>query len=407
MLIVARVMVGVVLMLSGFAKAIDPQGTLYKLQEYAEAIGWGTAFGDTLLTVAAIVLAATEWILGIALLMGVRRRLTTTVTMALMAVMTIISLWLWIANPVSDCGCFGDAVKLSNGKTALKNIVLLAAAVFLWRYHNSLTPLCSVTVRKLAMHLSVLYVLGIATWGVYRLPLIDFRPFHVGADIQRQMEIPKGEEAPQFETTFILEKDGVQREFTLDNYPDSTWIFVDSQTRKVKDGYVPPIHDFSVTLTDTQEDITQQLLTHTGNTVLLIAYNLDEAQQSDYGEYNHMYDAARRQGIPFYCLTASTQEQIERWQQQTAAEYPFAITDETTLKTMVRSNPGLMLIRDGVIQAKWSCNNLPQVEEVVSNNTVQATPMRQLMATALPYIVLMLLLIGITKIRKHLKTHTL
>ena len=96
-------------------------------------------------------------------------------------------------------------------------------------------------VRKLAMHLSVLYVLGIAMWGVYRLPLIDFRPFHVGADIQRQMEIPKGEEAPQFETTFILEKDGVQREFTLDNYPDSTWKFVDSKSVLVKEGFEPKI----------------------------------------------------------------------------------------------------------------------------------------------------------------------
>ena len=399
----ARIVLGVALMVSGFTKAIDPRGTLYKLQEYAEAIGWGSTFSDTLLTTAAIALAVTEWMLGVALLMGVKRRFTTIVSVILMTVMTCVSLWLWIANPVSDCGCFGDAVRLTNFQTLLKNIILLAAAIFLWRNDEHLTPLPSATIRRIAMHLSLLYVAGIAAWGLYRLPLIDFRPYHVGVNIPEAMTIPEGETPPQFETTFLLEKDGQQKEFSLEDYPDSTWTFIDSRTKQVSEGYVPPIHDFSITDIDTQEDITQQLIGHKGYVILLLIHDLERADQSNYADLNSLYHYAEEQHIPFRCLTAGTQQQIEQWRKTTAAAYPFANTDETTLKTMARSNPALMLIRNGTILGKWSNNNLPKPDTILKEAQAQDTPATQTAKTVLPYLLVMLILMATALKRKHQK----
>ncbi len=402
----ARGLLGATLMVSGLTKAIDPAGTLYKLQEYAAAIGWGSALSATLLTIAAIALAATEWMLGLSLLLGTRRRLTTTLTMALMALMTLVALWLTIANPVSDCGCFGDAVRLSNTQTLLKNVLLLAASLLLWRRADSITPHPSPFARRIATHLSLLYVLAIAAWGLYRLPLVDFRPYHAGVNIPQAMQIPEGETPPKFETTFILQKDGEQREFTLDNYPDSTWTFVDSRTRQVEEGYTPPIHDLSFTLADTQEDITQQVLTHSGNTVLLVIRDLATAPQTHYGELNALYEAAQHRHMPFYALTAGTPQQIAQWRKTTAAAYPFAFTDATTLKTMLRSNLGVVLLRQGTVLAKWSNNNLPQPSDLKATHPTQPTPQRQLAMLILPYLLAMLLLLALPYIRKHQKQHT-
>ena len=210
-------------------------------------------------------------------------------------------------------------------------------------------------------------------WSLYTLPTFDFRPYHVGADIRKGMEIPEDVPQPQFETTFIMEKDGVQQEFSLDNYPDSTWTFIDSKTIQTEKGYVPPIHDFSITLRGSDEDITDQVLSRAGYTLLLIAPHLERADDTNFGEINQLHEYAIEHDIPFYCLTASTDKPIRRWIELTGAEYPFCTTDETTLKTMIRSNPGLMLLRDGVVAAKWSHNQLPTVERLLSPAT-SSTP---------------------------------
>lgn len=395
-LTVARILLGTALVISGFTKAIDPKGTLYKLQEYTNAIRWESAFGDAVFINFAVLLSAAEFIIGVSLLVGAHRRLTSAMAMALMALMTVTTLWLWIANPVSDCGCFGDAIRLTNGQTLLKNVVLLAAAVFVWRFHRDIIPLPSVTARRLMIHGSLLYVLLIAAYAIYRLPLIDFRPYHVDTNIRQAMAIPEGKDAPQFETTFILEKNGQLREFTLEEYPDSTWTFVDSKTVKTKEGYQPPIHDFNITLQETGEDITEQVITHQGPVLLLIMYNLDKAQQYNYVEINNIYEHAKRHHVPFYCLTAGTAEQVVKWQKLTAAAYPFATTDETTLKTMIRSNPGLMLINSGIILAKWSNNNLPDPKEAIKPQQRQNSPIVQTALVLTPWLLFMLLAAGIT-----------
>lgn len=180
------------------------------------------------------------------------------------------------------------------------------------------------------------------------------------------MEIPRDAEAPQYETTFILKKGDVQKEFTLNDYPDSSWTFVDSKTKLVKEGYVPPIKDFSIS-TKRGKDITDSILNNKGYTFLLIAPWLEKADDTNFGEIDRLYEYALDKGYPFYCLTASGDNGINSWIELTGAEYTFCHTDGTTLKTIIRSNPGLLLLKDGKVVNKWSHNDFPRDEELKGN----------------------------------------
>ncbi len=358
-----RLVIGSVFVFSGFVKAIDPLGTQYKIHDYLDAVGLATVTPDGLTLLASVALAAVEFSLGVFTLLAIRRRLVSRLLLALMAVMTLITLWIAVANPVKDCGCFGDAVHLTNTQTLLKNVVLLASSLVLARWPLAMYRFVSRPTQWIAINFTILFILLTSLYCLWYLPLFDFRPYHVGANIPKGMEMPKGAEQPQFETTFIMEKNGERKTFGVDNYPDSTWQFIDSKTVKVKDGYVPPIHDFSIELAD-GDDITDQVLGHKGYTFLLISPHLESADDSNFGSIDQIYEYAQDQHIPFYCLTASTEEAIQHWEDITGAEYPFCLTDETTLKTIIRSNPGLLLIKDGTIIRKWSHNNLPATNEL-------------------------------------------
>ena len=188
---------------------------------------------------------------------------------------------------------------------------------------------------------------------------LDFRPYKIGKNIKEGMEIPEGAKPSVFESKFILEKDGKKQEFTLDNYPDSTWTFVETRTVLKEKGYEPPIHDFSIVSLETGEDLTDSILSDKGYTFLLVAHRIENADDSNIDLINEIYDYSVEHGYGFYALTSSPEEQIELWRDKTGAEYPFCQMDDITLKTIIRSNPGLMLIKDGVILNKWSDNSLP------------------------------------------------
>lgn len=362
-LYVARTVVGLTFILSGFVKAIDPLGTQYKIQDYLAAIPPSLSLPDMLTLLMSVSLSMVEFTLGAFMLTAISRRLTARLTLLFMMVMTAVTVWIYIADPVKDCGCFGDALTLTNLETLLKNIVLLAlAALVAWR-PTHIGRLMSRSNQMLLGQMLMLTPVALSFWCLYDLPLIDFRPYHIGADIKAGMEIPEGAEQPVFDTTFIMEKDGERREFTLDNYPDSTWTFVDSKTVTVKEGYVPPIHDFSITAAD-GEDITDMVLGREGYTFLLISPDLDKADDQNFGDIDQIYEFCQDNSIPFYCLTASTEKSQQHWQNITGAEYPFCMTDATTLKTMIRSNPGLMLLEKGVVRGKWSHNRLPETTEL-------------------------------------------
>lgn len=385
-----RFLLGATFVFSGFVKAIDPIGTQYKLQDYISAVGMGGIVPDIVTLLASVALSALEFSLGVFVLFAIRRHLVSKILVAFMAVMTLITVWIALFNPVKDCGCFGEALRLTNVQTLLKNIVLLAASVVVaWRPLRMYRFLSRST-QWIAINYTILFVLLLSAHCLYHLPLIDFRPYHIGMNIKKGMEIPAGAPQPEFETTFILQKNGVKKEFTLDNYPDSSWQFVDSKTVQTKEGYVPPIHDFSIQKAD-GDNITDSVLTAKGYIFLLVSPHLEQADDSNFGDIDLLYEYCQERKIPFYCLTASTKKDIDHWADITGAEYPFCFTDETTLKTIIRSNPGLLLLKDGTIIRKWSHNDLPSSSSLnapLSKLSIGAMPSTNLGETIMKVVLL-------------------
>ncbi|MBP3750143.1 MAG: DoxX family protein [Prevotella sp.] len=366
-LFIARLIISVTFLLSGFVKAVDPLGTQYKLQDYLEALGMGGMIADWVLLGIAIALSTMEFVLGVLLLFAISRRLVTKIVLGVMVVMTCLTVWIYIADPVEDCGCFGDAIVLTNGQTLVKNIVLLALAALLAWKPLRIKRFISLKWQWITYYTAVAFIIAVSAYSLYFLPIIDFRPYHVGADIREKMSIPDGAPQPEYKTTFILEKDGRQQEFTLENYPDSTWTFIDSKTVQTSEGYVPEIPDLVIQDMRSGDDLTEQILNDEGLTMLLISPHLEQASDAQFGEIDRLYEWAKEQGISFYCLTASGHRGIEQWIDMTGAEYPFCNVDETTLKTMIRSNPGLMLLKNGKVMGKWSHNNLPKPDEILKD----------------------------------------
>jgi len=356
-----RLVVSLTFIFSGYVKAIDPLGTQYKMQDYLEVLHLSEYVPDYATLIAAVLLGGLEFCLGVFLLFAVHRRAVSRLILLFMAVMTPFTLWIAVADPVKDCGCFGDAVVLSNWETFGKNIILLAASAALFRFPLAMPRFISRDNQWIVIAYTVVFILFTSTKSLYTLPPFDFRPYHVGADIKKGMEIPEGAAVPKFETTFILEKDGQRREFTLDNYPDSTWTFVDSKTVQTEEGYVPPIHDFFIQTMDGGEDITDSVLDSKEYTFLLISPHLEDADDSNFGDIDRIYEYCEDHGYRFLALTSSTEEAISHWRNITGAEYDFFLSDDTTLKTVIRSNPGLLLIKNGIVIGKWSHNSLPDL----------------------------------------------
>ena len=360
---VCRMVVALTFILSGFVKAVDPLGTQYKIHDYLAAAGMADIVPDVVTLGLSVLLAAVEFSMGVFLLFAIHRRTVSRLMLAFMVVMTPLTLWLALTDPVKDCGCFGDAVVLTNWETFAKNVVLLVCTFVIFRRPMMMVRFISKTNQWIILNYTVLFILVSSVYCLYYLPVLDFRPYHVGADIKKGMEIPDGAEQPQFETTFILEKNGTRKEFTVDNYPDSTWTFVDSKTVQTAAGYVPEIHDFYMQTLDGEEDVTDKILDEEGYTFLLISPHIEQADDLNFGDIDVIYEYCMDHGYSFRCLTASNEDAIQRWRDITGAEYEFLHADETTLKTVIRSNPGLMLLKHGVVLWKWSHNDLPDLDE--------------------------------------------
>lgn len=358
LIIICRMLLGVTFTFSGIVKAVDPTGTAIKFTEYFHSLHLD--FLVPLAMSAAVLLAAFEFLIGVALIMGTSWRKTTFWCLATMCVMTPLTLYLAIANPVDDCGCFGDAVKLTNWETFWKNIVLLSAAIYLMVKRHPIFSFYSRDFQWFPSVLTFLFSIFISWLSLNHLPLLDFRPYKVGNYLPDLMTIPEGKTQDEYESTFIYSKNGVEKEFTIENYPaeDSTWSFVDTKTKLVKKGYTPPIADF-VIFDDDGVDIAPSILADSSYTFLMIFSNIEKADDTSIDKINDLYDYTLDEGIPFYALTASGSEAINEWRDNTGAEYPLYRSDETVLKTMTRANPGVMLLRKGVVLAKWNANDLP------------------------------------------------
>ena len=371
---ICRFLLAVVFIFSGFLKANDPLGMFYKLQEYLEAFGVSRALPFAYIFITGVVLGVIEFTLGIYLFFGIQRRRAAVFTLLLLSFLTPLTLWLAVANPISDCGCFAEAVKLTNWETFLKNVVLLVAAISVVRWKSHISKLVSVRFDWLISLYSIFFISIYSLFSYRGLPVFDFTPYRIGASIKEGMEIPEGEKLPVLETIFTYTRDGVEQEFTIDNFPkDTLWTFVKSKTVIKERGYEPPIQDFSITLQTDGTDITKELLEDDGYTFLLVAPYLAYADDSRIDLINEVYDYSVEHGYRFLCVTNSNDDDIARWQEDTGAEYPFGIMDDTPLRTMVRSNPGLVLIKGGRVYAKWSDKTLP--DEYTLNAPLEELPM--------------------------------
>ncbi|MBO4565058.1 MAG: DoxX family protein [Bacteroidaceae bacterium] len=353
-----RFLLAATFLFSGFVKANDPLGMVYKLEDYFSA--WGiTGIPELFVLMLSIALALFEFILGVYLFFGMRRKWVSRITLVFMACMTLLTVYIAIANPVSDCGCFGDAIVLTNVQTLLKNIVLLGAAIVVFRWYRLQPHLISTRVYWIVSTLFGLGILAYTAYCIYALPVIDFRPYKVGTDLRKMIEVPENQR-PQFEVTVVYEKDGKTLELSIeDDDPDSTWTYVETKRKQISGASQQIINDFYIE--DGDDDVTNDILASDGYTLLLCAPDLQTADESIMDKINDMYEYAQANDIEFYALTASDEPSRIRWTDYTGAEYGFYTADERTLKTMVRSNPGLILLHDGTVVRKWSRWNFPSV----------------------------------------------
>lgn len=361
-LLIARIIFGLVFLFSGFVKAVDPLGTAYKISDYLEAFSLTPL--DFLAFPSALILIATEFTIGFNILFNVHLKATTLIASIFMLIMTPVTLYLALANPISDCGCFGDAIVMTNWQTFYKNVVLCIILIIIAILKDNTRPWLSNWGAWIVTLLPILISFGISIYCYNLLPILDFRPYKKGNNIIEGMSIPENAPLDKYETTFFYEKNGVEKAFTLDNYPaeDSTWTFVRQESKLIEQGYVPPIHDFSIVTED--GDITDIILEDAGYTLLIISHKVEKASTKNIKCIKSTIANAKKAGANVIWLTSSYTDEIDNFRTKYGINDTFGATDDITLKTIVRSNPGLVLIKDANIIEKWHHNSLPTKDEL-------------------------------------------
>lgn len=360
---IARIVTGLLFAFSGFVKGIDPMGTAFKLGDYFSAFRIG--FLDDLALPISILLCLVEFVTGMMLLFGAMVKPASWMAAIFMAVFTPVTLVLAIWNPVSDCGCFGDAIILTNWQTFIKNVIIIIPVVFVFIRRNDET---GVMPLKAGLNFTVAFIFLFLLFmriNLAYLPAIDFRPYRIGSNIAEGMTVPPGAEPDKYDIRFIYEKDGAQQEFTLQNYPadDTTWKFIDQKSVLISKGYEPPIHGFAL-ITREGVDMTEQVLHHEGDVMLMIARRLDESDRDGLMKGYNLGIELQKRGTDFHIVTSTSPAEAGPLVTGFSALY----ADETTLKTVIRSNPGFVLLHNGTVTAKWSYHNLPDAEKFMTGD---------------------------------------
>lgn len=365
---ISRIIVGATFVFSGFVKAVDPLGFTYKIQDYLIKLNLTELF--PLALPGAIFMVVVEFALGVLLLLGIYRKWTTIFIGIMMAFFTPLTLWIAIANPVQDCGCFGDALIISNWQTFYKNIIISVCTIILIVKWRLITPIFSPKTAHYAAAFTVIFGILFSLHNVYRLPVFDFRPYKIGSNVPEKMFVDPAL-ADVYESIFIYSKNGEEKEFTEENYPwdDSTWVFVDMKTKLVKEGIKPEIEDFHIESVyfdeatnswNTGSDITDIVLSDPGYAFWMVAYSLEEMNERHINRFKDAQQYAHQHNYPFYCLTSSSLETVKAWAERHDADFQFAHADERILKTIIRSNPGLLLVKEGTVINKWDDSRVPQ-----------------------------------------------
>ena len=363
-----RLLVGATFVLSGFVKSIDPWGSFYKISEYFEV--WNMDIPASLEVLAAFLLGGAEFVLGCLLLFGCYRRVAVWLLLAMMAFMLPLTLYIAVADPVADCGCFGDFLVLSNTVTFVKNIFLTLMLAYLAAFNSRVEGLFIAYIQWVIGGLLSLYILIIALYGYNIQPLLDFRRFSPGTDLLAG--VTSGDEAdgeyeePVYE--FIYEKDGREETFTIDNLPDSTWTFVD---RKVIGGVEHASDGFSVI--EDGEEIAQDIIDSEGEQFLVTIPDMRSVDLSYTYLLNELNDYIKARGGTLVALVNGDKSSIDWWHDISMASYPIYSAEATMIKELARGRAAIVYLRDGVVEWKRSLSsiNYSFVTETQVENIIQ------------------------------------
>ena len=349
----SRVFVGLLFIISGLIKLNDPVGFSYKLEEY---------FGETVLNMPALIPYALaialfvvifETVLGVMLLLGFQRRFTIWSLLLMIVFFTFLTFYSAYFNKVTDCGCFGDALKLTPWESFTKDIVLLIFIVILAINRDLIRPIFAKNVRNILVYLSIAACIFMGYWVLNHLPITDFRAYKVGNNIQQGMEIPEGAPKSVTEMIFIYKVNGKDTEFTQDDVmsmkvPEGAE-FVDRKDKIITQGYVPPIHDFSMELNGS--DYKDELLEEP-KLLVFVAYDLSKSDPEGMAKLEGIKSDAVGKGYKVIAMTAALEEEIAKTKEKFGFTFDFYFCDATTLKTIERANPSIVTVENGTITQK-------------------------------------------------------
>lgn len=354
-----RIIIGLIFIFSGVVKANDPMGLVYKMDEFFDVlhmsfmIPWSFVFS--------IAMIAFEIICGMAVLLGYAFNIFATLLLLLNIFFTFLTGYALYSGKVKECGCFGACIKISSEATFYKDVVFLVMSLVLFFYRKHISGLFNRHANTAIMILTFAIAMGIQWWDLEHLPYHDCLPYKVGFNLWERMQPGKDYKPAVIESVFIYEKDGQKKEFSIKNYPwqDSTWKFVDRKDKVISEASgEPEIHDFVLTDSD-KNDQTQAILTAKGYTLFWFVRDSSKADMANVDKLRHLVAKAAELHIPFYALCSDNRETAQTFLNNWKISLPILTLDGTASKTAMRSNPGLMLLSDGVVVNKWSYRDYP------------------------------------------------
>jgi len=413
-LFISRVLAGSVLLVSGLVKANDTLGFSYKMEEYFSADVLNMEFLIPYALAFSVLVCVAEIVLGLALIVGLKMKITSYLVLLLTVFFAFLTFYSAYFDKVNDCGCFGDAIKFTPWQSFIKDIVLMIfiLPVFMARKSISLNNaeedkryfissmifialfssiildwafpiyfslvffLLTLLAKKftsgktqsaLILGISILLPVFFVFHTYSHLPIKDYRPYAVGKNIAEQMVVPEGVQENVYESILVYRNENTDEEkaFNQSNYPwqDSSWVWVSTENKLLIKGYEPPVHDFVISDADGYE-LQDDILAEEAYVLLVVFYDIEKANASAMKKVNKFVEDAENDGIYVYGLTASSYDQVEDFKLENQVPITFYSADETMLKTTVRSNPGIILLKKGTVVGKWHYNDLPEFLEL-------------------------------------------
>jgi len=352
---ISRILVGLLFIFSGLIKINDPVGFSFKLEEYFGPTVFNIDFLLPYVLPLAIFIVVLEVLLGVFLLIGLKKEFTIYSLFAMIVFFTFLTWYSAYFNKVTDCGCFGDAIKLTPWESFTKDVILLVLIVIIMIGLKYIKPLFNNKLLYIFPSISLILCILIVNQVLSHLPLIDFRPYKVGANIIDNMVIPEDSKKAVFRYDWLFNINGEKKVIsTSGNFPDSEGTFVSVDTELIEEGYEPPILDFSMELGDI--DYTDVLMKEQ-KLIIFVFYNISKTNSDAIVGLKETVELAVINDYKVIGLTASGEIDVNSFESENDIDIDFYFCDETALKTIVRSNPAAIKLHEGTIIQKTHWND--------------------------------------------------